>query len=77
MLFRSVNDTIGAGDAFGGAFAAWWTLAGLGRHDLRDRDAVVAAAAAAAEVAAINCTRVGAEPPWAAELGDRWRPGAV
>ena len=73
----AVNDTIGAGDAFGGAFAAWWTLAGLGRHDLRDRDAVVAAAAAAAEVAAINCTRVGAEPPWAAELGDRWRPGEV
>lgn len=71
-----VADTIGAGDAFGGAFAAWWTSAGLGRGDLGDLGAVVAAAGAAAEVAAVNCTRVGAEPPWRTELGDRWRPGS-
>jgi len=70
-----VADTIGAGDAFGGGFAAWWTQAGLGRDDLDQVDALAAAAGAAAEVAAVNCTRVGAEPPWSAELGDRWRPG--
>lgn len=71
-----VADTIGAGDVFGGAFAAWWMSAGLGRAELADTGAVAAAVTAAARVAAISCTRVGAEPPWCAELGDRWRPGA-
>ncbi len=69
-----VADTIGAGDSFGGAFAAWWDQAGLGRHDLDDRHAVRAAVAAAVEVAAVSCTRVGAQPPRRAELGDMWRP---
>jgi fructokinase len=58
-----VADTIGAGDAFGGAFAAWWHQAGLGRGDLGDRVAVRAAVTAAVEVAAVSCTRVGAQPP--------------
>jgi fructokinase len=31
----TVVDTIGAGDAFGGGFLAWWTAHGLGRADLR------------------------------------------
>jgi fructokinase len=35
-----VVDTIGAGDAFGGGFLAWWTSNGLGRADLRPPDAV-------------------------------------
>ncbi|HEY0520834.1 MAG TPA: PfkB family carbohydrate kinase [Ilumatobacteraceae bacterium] len=70
----AVVDTIGAGDAFGGAFVAWWHQAGLGRRDLEDRDAVCAAVAAAVEVSAISCTRVGADPPRRAELGDRWKP---
>ena len=69
-----VVDTIGAGDAFGGAFAAWWDQAGLGRNDIDDRDAVRAAVAAAVEVAAVSCARVGAQPPRRAELGDKWAP---
>lgn len=69
-----VVDTIGAGDAFGGAFAAWWDQAGLGRRDLHDRDALSAAVGAAVEVAAVSCTRVGAQPPRRVELGDKWSP---
>jgi fructokinase len=69
-----VVDTIGAGDAFGGAFAAWWDQAGLGRRDLHDRDALTAAVGAAVEVSAVSCTRVGAQPPRRAELGDKWSP---
>jgi fructokinase len=69
-----VVDTIGAGDAFGGAFTAWWDQAGLGRRDLHDRDAMLAAVGAAVEVAAVSCTRVGAQPPRRAELGDKWSP---
>jgi fructokinase len=69
-----VADTIGAGDAFGGAFAAWLDQAGLGRHDLKDRDALQAAVAAAVEVAAFSCSRVGAQPPRRAELGDSLSP---
>lgn len=71
-----VVDTIGAGDSFGGAFAAWWHEAGLGRHDLGRRDAVLAAVGAAVQVAALNCTRAGAEPPTRAELGAAWSPTA-
>lgn len=69
-----VVDTIGAGDAFGGAFAAWWDQADLGRADLDDRDALGAAVAAAVEVAAVSCTRVGAQPPIRDELGGTWSP---
>jgi len=71
-----VVDTIGAGDAFGGAFAAWWDQAGLGRRDLHDRDALSAAVGAAVEVAAVSCTRVGALSPRRAELGDKWSPAS-
>ncbi len=69
-----VVDTIGAGDAFGGAFAAWWDQAGLRRGDLGDADAIRAAVAASVEVAALSCTRVGAQPPVREELGQRWNP---
>jgi fructokinase len=69
-----VADTIGAGDAFGGAFAAWWDQASLSRRDIDDRDSVRAAVSAAVEVAAVNCSRVGAQPPHRDELGDKWRP---
>ncbi len=71
-----VADTIGAGDSFGGAFAAWWQQAGLGRSDLGNVEALTAAVTASVQVAAISCTRVGAQPPFAAELGNAWTPGA-
>lgn len=75
-----VVDTVGAGDAFGGAFIAWWTGNGLGRADLRDPQAVRSAVKAAIYASVVTCTRRGAEPPWAYELaghdGWRWLPPA-
>ena len=73
----AVVDTVGAGDAFGGAFLAWWIASGLGRGDLRDPVALRAGAEFAVAVAAITCERAGADPPRLAELGElgsRW-PG--
>jgi len=72
-----VVDTIGAGDAFGGAFLARWSGNELTRSDLHRADPVREALQAAVEVAALTCTRVGAEPPWLAEVHGRpgWRSG--
>ena len=64
-----VADTIGAGDAFGGGFLAWWHERGLGRAALADRDAVVEATRFACLVAARTCERPGADPPRRDELG--------
>jgi fructokinase len=64
----AIADTIGAGDAFGGAFLAWWTERGLGRTDLRDGDLVGEAVRFATAGAALTCTRPGADPPTLAEL---------
>jgi fructokinase len=63
-----VVDTIGAGDAFMGAFLARWQERGLGRADLGRLDEVAGAAAFACRVAAITCSRAGADPPRLAEL---------
>jgi fructokinase len=63
-----VVDTIGAGDAFMGGFLAWWRAEGLHRADLADADAVAEAARFACRVAAITCSRAGADPPRRAEL---------
>jgi fructokinase len=63
-----VVDTIGAGDAFMGAFIARWCARGLGRSDLRRLDEIEAAAAFACQVAAITCSRAGADPPRLSEL---------
>ena len=63
-------DTIGAGDAFGGAFLAWWRRADLGRGDVRRHDAVIEATRFACLVAARTCERAGAVPPRLAELRD-------
>jgi fructokinase len=63
-----VVDTIGAGDAFGGAFLAWWSASGLTRSDLHRSGPVREALQVAAEVASLTCTRPGAEPPWLAEV---------
>jgi fructokinase len=65
----SVVDTIGAGDAFGGGFLAWWRSQGLQRDELADADLVVEATRFAALVAARTCERPGASPPFLHELG--------
>ena len=71
----TVVDTIGAGDAFGGGFLAWWTAHGLGRADLRRAGLVGQALKAATAAAALTCTRPGADPPDLAELRARnWWP---
>ena len=63
-----VVDTIGAGDAFGGGFLAWWRAQGLGREQLDDQAAVVEAAAFGAHVAARTVGRAGASPPYLHEV---------
>ena len=65
-----VVDTIGAGDAFSGAFLAWWQREGLARDALDRHEALVDATGFACRVAARTCERAGAEPPTAAEV--RW-----
>ena len=65
----TVVDTVGSGDAFGGAFLAWWIGAGHGRADLHDRGAVEEAARRAIGVAGLTCERPGADPPTRAEAG--------
>jgi fructokinase len=73
-----VVDTVGAGDAFGGAFLTWWLGNGLGRSDLGDPEPVRGATQAAIYASVVTCTRRGAEPPWAYELaghdGWQWLP---
>lgn len=64
-----VVDTVGSGDAFGGAFLARWTEQGWGRDDLADPAALRDAATLAIEVASLTCQRPGADPPRRAELG--------
>ena len=63
-----VVDTIGAGDAFGGGFLAWWSANGLTRSDLKRPPLVRAAVQAAAAVSAATCARPGADPPTLAAL---------
>ena len=72
-----VVDTIGAGDAFGGAFLAWWLANGFTRSDLHRCGQVREAIQAAVEVAAVTCTRVGANPPLLSEVTGRpgWESG--
>jgi fructokinase len=63
-----IVDTVGAGDAFGGAFIAYWAASGRTRADLGDLDAVRRCVEKAIDVAAITCQRVGADPPHLHEL---------
>jgi fructokinase len=63
-----VVDTIGAGDAFSGGWLAYWAEHGLGRAELADPDAVLAATRFACLIAALTCARAGASPPRRAEL---------
>ena len=64
----TVVDTIGAGDAFGGGFLAYWARAGLTREALEDGAAVRAATTFACVVAARTCERAGASPPRLSDL---------
>jgi fructokinase len=64
-----VVDTVGAGDAFGGGFLAWWAEHGLPRDALADPVKLRAAVAAGAAVASLTCGKAGADPPWRAEVG--------
>jgi fructokinase len=68
----AVVDTIGAGDAFGGAFLACWIERGFGRAELADAAAVRDATTRAVEVAALTCQRPGADPPH--RDGSGWPP---
>ncbi len=68
---EDIVDTVGAGDAFGGAFLARWVERGLGREELVDPAAVREAVKMAIEVANLTCRRAGADPPWRSET--RWR----
>ena len=63
-----VVDTIGAGDAFMGAFLADWSARGLGRADVSQLDEVERSTAFACRVAALTCSRAGADPPRLDEL---------
>jgi fructokinase len=63
-----VVDTIGAGDAFGGGFVAWWHARGLTREDLGTIDLAVEATEFACLVAARTCAKPGASPPHLSEL---------
>jgi fructokinase len=66
-----VVDTIGAGDTFNAAMMVWMV-----EHECRSRAAIArldrshleAMLSFAGRAASINCTRVGADPPWRREL---------
>ncbi|HZH28195.1 MAG TPA: carbohydrate kinase [Azospirillaceae bacterium] len=67
----AVADTVGAGDAFmGGLLCALYQAGVLDRPRLAelDRDTVETCLRFASHVAARTCGRVGADPPWRAEL---------
>jgi fructokinase len=63
-----IVDTVGAGDAFGGAFLASWIGRGLGRAGLADGGDLGPSVAFAIRVASETVRRAGAEPPSAAEM---------
>jgi fructokinase len=63
-----VADTIGAGDAFGGGFLAWWRAQGLGSDALEDHERIVEGTCYASLVAALTCGKPGASPPRLAEV---------
>jgi fructokinase len=72
-----VVDTIGAGDAFLGAFVAQWLHAGLERDRLARLEPVTDATRFACAVAARTVERAGADPPRRAELPSLRTPAAV
>jgi len=71
----AVVDTIGAGDSFSGGFLTWWSATGRTVDQLGEPAELVPAVAAAIAVAAVTCTRRGADPPWRHELPVEWDTG--
>jgi fructokinase len=67
-----VVDTVGAGDSFSGGFLAWWMHHGLGRSDVANMEALVAAARFGVAVAGITCQRPGADPPHIDDVPGGW-----
>ena len=64
-----VVDTIGAGDAFGAGVLAWLNDHDELRPDLAlDKEGLASMLVFACLVAAVTCSRAGADPPWRAEL---------
>ena len=63
-----VVDTVGSGDAFGGAFLARWIERGHGRAGTQDEAALREAVTLAIEVAGITGGRPGADPPRRADV---------
>ena len=63
-------DTVGAGDSFHGGLLHYLAEAGYlgGRLESLTVDGLTAALTYASRVAAITCSRAGANPPWATEL---------
>ena len=72
-----VVDTIGAGDAFGGGFLAWWHSRGLGREALGRADLVTRATEFAVTVAGLTCERAGATPPSLAPGATQLEPAGL
>ncbi|MCL6526255.1 MAG: carbohydrate kinase [Thermaceae bacterium] len=67
----SVVDTVGAGDSFMSGTLAWlWRAQALSRQALvaLTPEQITALLEFAAKVAAITCTRAGADPPWQEEV---------
>lgn len=67
-----IKDTVGAGDSFHGALLTWLDRNGfMSRERLTalDEETLKKALSFASEVAAITCSRSGAEPPYASEIG--------
>jgi len=53
-----------------GGFLAWWRARDLGRSDLARTGDVAEAAAFACRVAAVTCSRAGADPPRLEEVAE-------
>lgn len=65
-----VADTIGAGDSFGAALLAWLHDHERLKRDLQLNESELSSALDfACRAAATTCTRTGADPPWAREMG--------